>query len=67
MYLYEINKLIIIVFRELKVYFGCQLGGCNSYFIFHNKQILSTQGYMLNVYVLVHFRLGLLYPWVATK
>jgi hypothetical protein len=53
MYLYEINKLIIIVFCALEVYFGCQLQWVK--FIFHNKQILSTQGYMLNVYVLVHF------------
>jgi hypothetical protein len=36
-----------------------------SYFIFHNKQILSTQGYVLNVYVLVYLQLGLLYPMVA--
>jgi hypothetical protein len=37
----------------------------NSYFIFHNKQSLPTQGYMLNVYVLVHLQLGLLYTLVA--
>jgi hypothetical protein len=39
--------------------------GLNSYFIFHNKQSIPTQGYMLNVYVLVRFQLGLLYPLVA--
>jgi hypothetical protein len=63
---HEINKLIIY-------YFSCSWGlpfvlcsyGWNSYFIFHNKQSLPTQGYMLNVYVLVHFQLGLLYPLVV--
>jgi hypothetical protein len=39
--------------------------GRNLHFIFHNKQSLPTQDYMLNVYVLIHFQLQLLYPLVA--
>jgi len=67
MYFYEINKLILKKFMHLKFTFVIYSCGWNSYFIFHNKQSLPIQGYMLNVYVLICFQLGLRYPLVATK
>jgi hypothetical protein len=46
MYFYEINKLIIFFFHALEIYFCCLLSWVEV--IFHNKQNLPTEGYMLN-------------------
>jgi hypothetical protein len=67
MYFHEINKLIIFFLMFFEVYFCCQLLWVNSYFIFHNNQSLPIESYMLNVYVLIGFQLGLLYALVATR
>jgi hypothetical protein len=64
---YEIIKLIKKNFMHLRFTFVVYSCGWNSYFIFHNEQSLPIHGYMLNVYVLVSFQLGLLYPLVATR